>query len=165
MLPIIKQPFLKTIICNFKEVYYSNKIYTLVFCIFTIALQINCLAQEKNDEDGPIRISIYFGGGSYYIDEEQRSYLQDFIEDFEKIEDYNISIHSHTDNIGGVAYNQWLSEMRSNATVELLINLNVPEDLISIKDFGLYNPVYSNDTWMGKIKNRRVDILFWPVVL
>jgi len=145
--------------------YLVNKITTLFFCICTFTLQSNCFGQERNEEDGPIRISIYFGGGSYIIDEEQRSYLQNFIKDFEKIEDYNISIHSHTDNIGGVAYNQWLSEMRSNSTVELLINLNIPKDLISIKDFGPYNPVYSNDTWIGKIKNRRVDILFWPIVM
>jgi outer membrane protein OmpA-like peptidoglycan-associated protein len=145
--------------------YRLDKIITLFFCICIVVFQNNCLAQEKNEEDGPIRISIYFGGGSYYIDEEQQLYLQNFIEEFDKIEDYNISIHSHTDNIGGIAYNQWLSEMRSKATVELLIILNVPEDLISIKDFGLYNPVYSNDTWIGKIKNRRVDILFWPVVM
>lgn len=118
--------------------------------------------QEKNDQ---IRFSIYFGGGSYYIDEEQSGELKEFLIQFDSFDEYQISVHSHTDNIGGKEYNQWLSQMRSRAAINELINNDVPEVIISIQDFGPFNPVYDNSTWMGRLKNRRVDIIFWPIVL
>ena len=57
--------------------------------------------------------SIYFGGGSYYISDNQRSAINHFLDSLPHLENYQISISSHTDNIGGVEYNQWLSQMRS----------------------------------------------------
>ena len=107
--------------------------------------------------------SIYFGGGSYYIDNNQFLELKKFIESFGNIENYTITVHSHTDNIGSPEYNQMLSEMRSAMTVRKLTELNVPEHIISIHDFGEYNPVYDNSTFEGRIRNRRVDIILWPV--
>ena len=53
--------------------------------------------------------SVYFGGGSYYIDGNQASELRQFIESVPDLQHFQISISSHTDNIGGVEYNQWLS--------------------------------------------------------
>lgn len=109
--------------------------------------------------------SIYFGGGSYYVDELQLEELYQFMDSIENIFQYHITIHSHTDNIGGAAYNEWLSEQRSKAVIEKLINRAIPEELIQRKDFGQFNPVYDNDTWLGRLKNRRVDIIFWPMVM
>lgn len=109
--------------------------------------------------------SIYFGGGSYYVDELQLEELYQFMDSIENIFQYHITIHSHTDNIGGAAYNEWLSEQRSKAVIEKLINRAIPEELIQRKDFGQFNPVYDNNTWLGRLKNRRVDIIFWPMVM
>jgi len=107
--------------------------------------------------------SIYFGGGSYYIDQNQFLELKKFIESFPSIEQYTITVHSHTDNIGSPEYNQMLSEMRSAMSVRKLIELKVPEEIISIHDFGEFNPIYDNSTYQGRIRNRRVDIILWPV--
>ncbi|MDW3190787.1 MAG: OmpA family protein [Cytophagales bacterium] len=109
--------------------------------------------------------SIYFGGGSYYVDELQLEELYQFMDSIENIFQYHITIHSHTDNIGGAAYNEWLSEQRSKSVIEKLINRAIPEELIQRKDFGQFNPVYDNNTWLGRLKNRRVDIIFWPMVM
>ncbi|MCK5278818.1 MAG: OmpA family protein, partial [Cyclobacteriaceae bacterium] len=81
------------------------------------------------------------------------------------IDQYNITIHSHTDNIGGVEFNEWLSQMRSQSAMDQLLINNIRQEMIEIKDFGLHNPVYDNSTWEGKLKNRRVDIFLWPQVL
>lgn len=131
----------------------------IVFLIISLPL----LSQNKIEKQK--RFSIYFSGGSYIIDNEQAEKLSEFIGQFESIEEYHISIHSHTDNIGGKSYNKWLSQMRSRSAIEELIKNNVPEMIISIQDFGQHNPVYDNDTWLGRLKNRRVDIIFWPVVM
>ncbi len=109
--------------------------------------------------------SIYFGGGSHYVTEEQAKELYEFIGEIKDIENYSISIHSHTDNIGPAEWNKWLSEMRGDAAIELLVQYNIFREVITKKDFGLYNPVYDNSTWWGRRMNRRVDIIFWPVVM
>jgi flagellar motor protein MotB len=73
-------------------------------------------------------------------------------------------VGSHTDPIGGKRYNEWLSRMRSEAVFQILLDRDIPEKVIHIKDWGLENPVYANDNFMGRIKNRRVDVILRPVV-
>jgi outer membrane protein OmpA-like peptidoglycan-associated protein len=112
-----------------------------------------------------IRKSIYFDGGSWYIDDFQAEDLTHWIDSIPNLLDkYQIQLISHTDPIGGKEYNEWLSEMRSGAVYKLLIDLNIPERIISIKDWGLDNPVYENDSWRGRIMNRRVDVIIHPIV-
>ena len=109
--------------------------------------------------------SIYFGGGSHYVDERQSVELSEFISEQLNSGHYNITIHSHTDNIGGVSYNEWLSEMRSQSVITKLTENFIDPESIKVKDFGQYNPVYDNNTWEGRFKNRRVDIILWPITL
>lgn len=112
-----------------------------------------------------MRKSIYFDGGSYYIDSFQAEELADWIDSIPNLLDkYEIQLISHTDPIGGKRYNEWLSRMRSEAVFSLLINKDIPERLIHIKDWGLDNPVYSNDSYEGRLMNRRVDVILHPVV-
>lgn len=135
-----------------------RQLLTLILCI--------CTSLAVSGQEGPqYQMSIYFGGGSYYISQEQRNSITEFLNGIPHVEQFNITIHSHTDNIGGVEFNDWLSQMRSfSAKEELLIN-NIKPEMIEIKDFGLHNPVYDNSTWEGKLKNRRVDIFLWPLAL
>lgn len=118
--------------------------------------------QGRVDE---IRMSIYFGGGSYYISEEQIDKLYHWLDSVPDLLDkYSIQLISHTDPIGGKAYNEWLSEMRSDAVQQLLLQKPVPEHKITKKDWGLENPVYSNTSYSGMQMNRRVDVILYPVV-
>jgi len=132
---------------------------TLVLAFFLLSGVVQ--AQEQ----GQIIRSIYFGGGSWYIDEYQITELYHFIDSLPGASSYSISIHSHTDNIGGVAFNQMLSEYRSQAALRVLLQKGYSRDAIEIKDFGLHNPIFDNSTYEGRLKNRRVDIIFWPQVL
>jgi len=142
---------------------YSSIVFILLFMLPVYGW--TQAAEETHDPDKPLIKSIYFGGGSYFVDGEQVELLQDFISDnIPDINQYVISVHSHTDNIGGERYNKWLSEMRSESVIYELILQRVPSDNIMIRDFGQNNPVFDNDTWMGKRNNRRVDILFEKVV-
>lgn len=117
-------------------------------------------------QEGPQhQISIYFGGGNYHITEDQKLDILEFLQKIPNVEHFNITIHSHTDNIGGIAYNDWLSKMRSQSAMDQLLLNSIRNEMIEIKDFGLNNPVFDNTTWEGKLKNRRVDIFLWPLVL
>lgn len=137
--------------------------YLSVFMLLTFTMK----AQDKmlGDSDKPYLIkSVYFGGGRYYIDEEQQNGVYEFLNGV-YIENYEIHIHSHTDNVGGLEFNQWLSRMRSSATYQMLEQGGYPMDQIFIKDHGFFDPQFDNDSWEGRRKNRRVDIVLWPLPL
>ena len=120
-------------------------------------------AQEKAVEDkGYILHSIYFGGGSNYIDDFQLAELYHLLDSIPKVETCTITIHSHTDNIGGKEYNEWLSQKRSQIVIQKLLEKGIFQEMILQKDFGQLNPVFDNSTYMGRLKNRRVDIILWP---
>jgi outer membrane protein OmpA-like peptidoglycan-associated protein len=126
---------------------------------------LTAIAAEAQIKDGAISKSIFFGGGSYYIDNDQALELGRWLDSIPNLlEKYQIQIISHTDNIGGRRYNQWLSEMRSQMVHGILIQKDIPERIIHIKDWGLENPVYSNDSFQGAIMNRRVDVVLHPIV-
>ena len=109
--------------------------------------------------------SIYFDGGSYYIDEFQARELGNWLDSIPNLLDkYEIQLISHTDPIGGLRYNQWLSHMRSDAVFQLLRFKDIPEKLIHVKDWGLENPVYDNGSEVGRLMNRRVDVIVRPIV-
>lgn len=119
-------------------------------------------AQQQSDE---LRKSIFFGGGSYYITEDQATELYHWLDSIPNLlEKYDIQLISHTDPIGGKEYNAWLSKMRSTAVHELLIHKPIPENKISIKDWGLENALYRNDTYNGMMLNRRVDVILYPII-
>ncbi|MEO9869635.1 OmpA family protein [Ekhidna sp.] len=135
------------------------------YLIIILLVSLTTISYAQDQPQGYILKSIYFGGGSYYIDEYQLEELKHLIDSVSDIRDYTITIHSHTDNIGGAEYNEWLSEMRGDAVIQRLLFFDFKSNQIEKRDFGQFNPVFNNDTWEGRRKNRRVDIIFWPVVM
>lgn len=132
------------------------------FIVMLMALTVAASGQQPVDE---VRKSIYFGGGSYYIDEEQAQQLNEWLDSIPNLlEKYEIHLISHTDPIGGREFNEMLSRMRSAAVQQLLVQRLIPQNRISIKDWGLENPVYNNDTHGGRQLNRRVDVILYPVI-
>ncbi|UXE67908.1 MAG: OmpA family protein [Chryseotalea sp. WA131a] len=112
-----------------------------------------------------IRMSIFFGGGSYYLDDEQSTSLSRWLDSIPNLLDkYEIQLISHTDPVGGKRYNQWLSKMRSQVVFDALIQKDIPERIIHIKDWAFENPVYSNENYRGMSMNRRVDVILHPLV-
>jgi outer membrane protein OmpA-like peptidoglycan-associated protein len=129
--------------------------------LFLVFINSTLLAQEKDE----IRKSIYFGGGSYNIDDYQIAELSRWIDSIPNLLDkYEIQLISHTDPIGGKQFNEWLSKMRSESVFQLLLEKDIPERLIHVKDWAFENPVYSNDSQQGMMMNRRVDVILHPVV-
>jgi outer membrane protein OmpA-like peptidoglycan-associated protein len=112
-----------------------------------------------------IRMSIFFGGGSYYIDEVQINELYHWLDSIPNLDRYEIHLISHTDPIGGKQYNEWLSRMRSEAVQDVLIRKPIPDSRISIRDWGLENPLYRNDSYRGMRLNRRVDVILYPILM
>jgi outer membrane protein OmpA-like peptidoglycan-associated protein len=118
-------------------------------------------AQDQNE----LRKSIYFGGGSYEIDDDQMMELSDWLDSIPNLLDkYQIQLISHTDPIGGREFNEWLSRMRSQSVYDILIQKDIPEQFITVKDWAYENPVYSNRNFRSMMMNRRVDVILYPLV-
>ncbi len=135
------------------------------FVLTILVLLSTTLASAQSQGEPSFIKSIFFGGGSAYVNYKQTQELQNFLDSIPNLKDYMITVHSHTDNIGGEEYNQMLSNMRSESVIEeLVFHEKIFEEMVEIKDFGLFNPVYDNSTWYGRRMNRRVDIILWLVI-
>ena len=69
-----------------------------------------------------------------------------------------LEIQGHTDNVGGDAYNQTLSEARARAVVAWLTQRGVAASRLTAKGYGKIVPIADNRTDEGRAKNRRVEI-------
>jgi len=130
-----------------------------LFLVLMIAHASAVVAQKEE-----IRMSIYFGGGSYDIDSMQVDELFHWLDSIPALDKFEIHLISHTDPIGGKQYNEWLSQMRSEAVRQLLLQKEIPEHKITSKDWGLENPVYRNSSRGAMRMNRRVDVILYPLV-
>lgn len=70
-----------------------------------------------------------------------------------------VAVEGHTDNVGGDAYNQKLSEQRAEAVRAYLVQFGVPDNAVTARGFGKTQPVATNDTADGRQKNRRVELV------
>jgi OmpA-OmpF porin, OOP family len=70
-----------------------------------------------------------------------------------------ITIEGHTDNRGGRRYNIDLSARRARAVLEYLVKKGVDRKRLRAKGFGFDRPIATNDTALGRAKNRRVDFI------
>jgi outer membrane protein OmpA-like peptidoglycan-associated protein len=71
----------------------------------------------------------------------------------------NIEVGGYTDNVGGDAMNQTLSENRAGAVRSYLVEEGVTTNFVSAKGFGNTAPVASNDNAAGRQENRRVELV------
>ncbi len=137
----------------------------MVFLFLFGCVQLSAQDKHLGDSTQPYLIkSVFFGGGSYYIDKEQEAEVYEFLNSV-LLENYEIHIHSHTDNVGSRNYNLWLSGMRSESTFMMIEEGGYSMDQIFIKDHGFDNPEFDNLSREGRQKNRRVDIVLWPLPL
>jgi outer membrane protein OmpA-like peptidoglycan-associated protein len=65
----------------------------------------------------------------------------------------------HTDNVGGEAFNQKLSEQRANSVREYLVLQGITGEKITSSGKGFSRPVADNKTAVGRQQNRRVELI------
>jgi outer membrane protein OmpA-like peptidoglycan-associated protein len=73
--------------------------------------------------------------------------------------DLHVNVEGHTDNVGGVEFNQRLSEERADAVRSYLVQQGVKPESIEAHGVGMSEPVASNSTSAGRQMNRRVDLV------
>jgi outer membrane protein OmpA-like peptidoglycan-associated protein len=70
-----------------------------------------------------------------------------------------LAVEGHTDNVGGEAMNQQLSERRGSAVRDYLTNSGMQPDSVTTIGLGETQPVASNDSAQGRQQNRRVELV------
>lgn len=73
--------------------------------------------------------------------------------------DLKFSVEGHTDSTGNAAANQTLSEARSKAVVDKLVEMGVAADRLKSAGKGQSAPIADNATDEGRAKNRRVEFV------
>jgi outer membrane protein OmpA-like peptidoglycan-associated protein len=68
-----------------------------------------------------------------------------------------VRVEGHTDNRGSRAYNTDLSRRRARSVVRALVQRGIAPGRLLSEGYGFDRPVATNDTALGRAKNRRVE--------
>jgi len=119
----------------------------------------NQVEQQLKSEGRARLYGILFDTDSDHIKDESKPALDSLLAAARNQPSWSFLIEGHTDNVGGDAHNQTLSEKRAAAVKAYLIKAGVDEKRLTTKGFGASKPVASNDTSLGRSENRRVEIV------
>jgi OOP family OmpA-OmpF porin len=70
-----------------------------------------------------------------------------------------IDVNGYCDAIGGIEYNQRLSERRGNAVANYLLNGGIQATQLRVHGYGKTGFVATNRTAEGRAQNRRVELV------
>ena len=133
--------------------------------------------QEMNDVDvqvlkGVVYISLadnmLYKSGSYEIGDRAGETLSKIAKIITDYKDYDVLVEGNTDNVPisqkNIRNNNWdLSALRASSVVQALqTQYGVDPKRLSAAGRGEYNPVASNNSAVGKQRNRRTQIIITP---
>lgn len=112
------------------------------------------------DKSKPIILkNVFFETGSAELKSESLSELNRLKNLLEKNAELKIKINGHTDNVGSDEDNLSLSEARSKAVHDYLIDNGIDAVRLKYQGFGETQPIESNDTEKGRQQNRRTEFI------
>ena len=123
--------------------------------------QLNSILQTRDSARGLIvsMSDVLFDTGKFSLKPGAREKLAKVAGILLAYPGLNIEVGGFTDNVGGDAMNQTLSENRADSVRDYLVQQGVPINSVSAKGFGNTLPVASNDSSAGRQQNRRVELL------
>jgi len=123
--------------------------------------QLNSILQTRDTARGLIisMSDVLFDTGMYSLKPGAREKLAKVAGILLSYPGLNIEVGGYTDNVGGDAMNQTLSENRAGSVRDYLVQQGVSTNSVSARGFGNTLPVTSNDSSAGRQQNRRVELL------
>ena len=111
--------------------------------------------------------NMLYKSGSYEINARAAQTLSKIAKIIKDYKDYDVLIEGNTDNVPitktNIRNNWDLSALRASSVVQALQNdYGVDPKRLTAGGRGEYNPVASNDTEVGKQRNRRTQIIITP---
>ena len=126
-----------------------------------LAAQLNTILQTRDSARGLIvsMSDVLFDSGKYSLKPGAREKLAKVAGILLGYPSLNIEVDGYTDNVGGDALNQTLSENRAGSVRDYLVQQGVATNSVSARGFGNTLPVSSNGNAAGRQQNRRVELL------
>ena len=149
-IPNMKQPTSMWIWSEEKQAYFKN---------FRIAKGAVPLYDRMMSDGKFITYGITFDVGKATIKPESMGEINRIVQLMTENPDLKFSVEGHTDNTGKEASNQTLSEQRSQAIVDKLVELGIAKDRLTAVGKGQNSPIADNNTDEGRAKNRRVEFV------
>ncbi len=111
--------------------------------------------------------NMLYKSGSYEINSRAAQTLSKIAKIIKDYKDYDVLIEGNTDNVPikktNIRNNWDLSTLRASSVVQALQNdYGVDPKRLTAGGRGEYNPIASNDTEVGKQRNRRTQIIITP---
>ena len=126
-----------------------------------LTVQLNSILQTRDSARGLIvsMSDVLFDTGKYSLKPGAREKLAKVAGILLAYPGLNIEVGGYTDNVGGDAMNQTLSENRASSVRDYLVKEGVLTNSVTVKGFGETLPVASNDNAAGRQQNRRVELV------
>ena len=126
-----------------------------------LSQQLNSILQTRDTARGLIvsMSDVLFDSGKYSLKPGAREKLAKVAGILLAYPGLNIEVGGYTDNVGGDAMNQTLSENRAGSVRDYLVQQGVSTNSVSARGFGNTLPVSSNNNSAGRQQNRRVELL------
>jgi outer membrane protein OmpA-like peptidoglycan-associated protein len=126
-----------------------------------LSVQLNEILQTRDTARGLIvsMSDVLFDTGKYSLKPGAREKLAKVAGILLAYPGLDIAVGGYTDNVGGDAMNQTLSENRAGSVRDYLVQEGVATNSVSASGFGNTLPVASNDNASGRQQNRRVELL------
>jgi outer membrane protein OmpA-like peptidoglycan-associated protein len=123
--------------------------------------QLNDILQTRDTARGLVvnMSDVLFDSGKYTLKPVAREKLAKVAGVLMAYPGLTVEVDGYTDNVGGEALNQTLSEKRADAVRDYLLQQGVSPSSLTARGFGEEGPVASNDTSIGRQLNRRVELV------
>jgi len=99
-----------------------------------------------------------FAKGSASISQPDQQLVKELVAFLQKNPAAMITVNGYASSEGELAVNQQISRARADAFKSYLVAIGIPGSRINAAGKGIDNPISSNDTEEGRVKNRRVEI-------
>jgi len=126
-----------------------------------LTIQLNSILQTRDSARGLIvsMSDVLFDTGKYSLKPGAREKLAKVAGILLAYPGLNIAVGGYTDNVGGDAMNQKLSDNRAGSVRDYLVQQGVGSNSVSAAGFGNTLPVASNGNSAGRQQNRRVELV------
>ena len=132
---------------------------SMVFSNIRIAKGAVPLYDRMMSDGKFITYGITFDVGKSTIKAESMGEINRIVTLMKENPDLKFSVEGHTDSTGSAAANQTLSDARSKAVVDKLVENGIAADRLKAAGKGQTSPIADNGTDEGKAKNRRVEFI------